>query len=238
VLIPSIDLMGGRVVQLQQGEHLALQSDDIDGWIRRFSDFGIVQLIDLDAAMGRPANDVLVHRIAAELPCQVGGGVRSIERAQELLAAGARRVILGSSLFNERGVNKGRAEAFAEVIDPDRLVGAIDSRAGRVVIHGWKTVVPISPEDAAKSLEPFVGAFLYTHVDTEGLLTGLRLDAVKSVQAATKRRLIAAGGIRSQDEVDVLDKLGIDAVVGMAIYTGLIAIDEPAIGRPGDRAAG
>lgn len=216
--------MGGRVVQLQQGERLALASDDLDGWIEKFSAFQIVQLIDLDAAMGRPANDELVRRVAAALPCQVGGGVRSIERAQELLAAGARRVILGSSLFNDRGVNRGRAEAFAEVINPDLLVGAIDSRGGRVVIHGWKTALSVTPEDAARILEPYVGAFLYTHVDTEGLLTGLNLTAVKSVQAATKRRLIAAGGIRSREEVDTLDKLGIDAVVGMAIYTGQMEI--------------
>jgi phosphoribosylformimino-5-aminoimidazole carboxamide ribotide isomerase len=133
-------------------------------------------------------------------------------------------VILGSSLFNERGVNRARAEAFAEVIDSDRLVGAIDSRGGRVVIHGWKTPIPVSPEDAARALEPFVGAFLYTHVDTEGMMTGLNLDAVQSVQAATKRRLIAAGGIKSREEIDALDALGIDAVVGMALYTGAIEI--------------
>jgi phosphoribosylformimino-5-aminoimidazole carboxamide ribotide isomerase len=224
VLIPSIDLMGGRVVQLQQGERLAIQTDDVDGWIQRFSGFQIVQLIDLDAAMGKPANDQLVKRVAEALPCQIGGGVRSIERAQELIALGARRVILGSSLFNERGVNKARAEAFAEVIDPDLLIGAIDSKGGRVVIHGWKTPVPITPEDAARTLEPYVGGLLYTHVDTEGLLTGVNYAAVKSVQAATKRRLIAAGGIRSHEEVDTLDKMGIDAVVGMAIYTGMMKI--------------
>jgi phosphoribosylformimino-5-aminoimidazole carboxamide ribotide isomerase len=224
VLIPSIDLMGGRVVQLQQGERLAIASDDIDGWIEKFSGFQIVQLIDLDAAMGKPANDALVERVATALPCQIGGGVRSIERAQELIALGARRVILGSSLFNERGVNKARAEAFAEVLDPDLLIGAIDSKGGKVVIHGWKTPVPVSPEDAARALEPYVGGLLYTHVDTEGLLTGVNYAAVKSVQAATKRRLIAAGGIRSHEEVDTLDKMGIDAVVGMAIYTGKMAI--------------
>jgi phosphoribosylformimino-5-aminoimidazole carboxamide ribotide isomerase len=224
VLIPSIDLMGGRVVQLQQGERLAIASDDLDGWIEKFATFQIVQLIDLDAAMGRPANDALVRKVASALPCQIGGGVRSIERAQELMAAGARRVILGSSLFSERGINRARAEAFAEVIGPDSLVGAIDSRGGKVVIHGWKTSIAVTPEGAARSLEPYVGAFLYTHVDTEGLLTGLNLAAVKSVQAATKRRLIAAGGIRSRDEVDALHALGIDAVVGMAIFTGAIEI--------------
>ena len=216
--------MGGRVVQLQQGERLALASDDLDGWIDRFSAFQIVQLIDLDAAMGRAPNDALVRRVAAALPCQVGGGVRSIDRAEDLLAAGARRVILGSSLFNDRGINRARAEAFAEAIDPDRLIGAIDSRGGKVVINGWKTIVPVTPEEAARALEPYVGTFLYTHVDTEGLMTGLNLAAVQTVQAATRRRLIAAGGIRSRDEVDRLDRLGIDAVVGMAIYTGAMEI--------------
>jgi phosphoribosylformimino-5-aminoimidazole carboxamide ribotide isomerase len=224
VLIPSIDLMGGRVVQLQQGERLALESDDLDGWIAKFAAFPIVQVIDLDAAMGRPANDALVRSVASRLPCQIGGGVRSIDRAQELLDAGARRVILGSSLFDDRGVNQARAEAFAEALTPDVLVGAIDSRGGQVVIHGWKTALPVTAPDAARVLEPYLGAFLYTHVDTEGMLTGLNLDAVRAVQAATTRRLIAAGGIRSRAEIDTLDALGIDAVVGMAIYTGAIDI--------------
>jgi len=216
--------MGGKVVQLQQGERLAIESQDVDGWIEKFSVFPIVQLIDLDAAMGRPANDTLVRRVASALPCQIGGGVRSIDRALELRDAGAKRVILGSSLFSDRGVNKARAEAFAEALDPDMLIGAIDSRGGKVVIHGWKTPLQITPEDAARILEPYVGGFLYTHVDTEGMMTGLSLAAVKSVQAATKRRLIAAGGIKSRDEIDTLDALGIDAVVGMAIYTGAIDI--------------
>jgi len=214
--------MGGKVVQLQQGERLAIESDDIDGWVGRFAGFPLVQLIDLDAAMGRPTNDALVRHVVKKLPCQVGGGIRSIDRAQEVLDAGAKRVILGSSLFNNAGVNRSRAEAFAEVFGADRLIGAIDSRGGKVVINGWKTPLPIAPEAAARALEPYVGTFLYTHVDTEGLLTGLNLPAVQSVQAATRRRLIAAGGIRSREEIDTLDQLGIDAVVGMAIYTGLI----------------
>ncbi len=217
--------MGGKVVQLQQGERLAVESTDLDGWIARFTRFPLVQLIDLDAAMGRPSNEALVRRVVKALPCQVGGGVRSIDRAQEIIDAGAKRVIVGSSLFSDHGVNRSRAEAFAEVFGPDRLVGAIDSRGGRVVIHGWKTPLPISPEAAATALEPFVGTFLYTHVDTEGMMTGLNLAAVQSVQAATRRRLIAAGGIRSRDEIDALDRLGIDAVVGMAIYTGAIELE-------------
>ena len=224
MLIPSIDIMDGRVVQLEQGERLALATDDLAGWMAAFARYPIIQLIDLDAAMGRGHNDEIIRSVAGARPCQVGGGVRSIERAQDLLAAGAKRVILGSSLFNDRGVNRARAEAFAGELGPDSIVGAIDSRGGRVVIHGWKTTIDVSPADAARALEPYVGALLYTHVDTEGLLTGLDFDAVKAVQAATNRRLIAAGGIRSQEEIDTLDSLGMDAVVGMAIYKGLIKL--------------
>jgi phosphoribosylformimino-5-aminoimidazole carboxamide ribotide isomerase len=224
VLIPSIDLMNGQVVQLQQGERLAIATADLDGWIARFSGFPIVQLIDLDAAMGRGDNRALVEKVCGRLPCQIGGGVRTPERARELIDLGARRVIAGSSLFDRGGVNSERAAALADAIGSDRLVAAVDSRGGHVVIHGWKTVVPITPVDAIHALERHVSAFLYTHVDTEGLLTGLNLDVVKTVAAATGRRLIAAGGIRSMDEVNALDALGIDAVVGMAIYTGLIEL--------------
>ena len=224
MLIPSIDLMGGQVVQLQQGERLALSSADLDGWIARFSQYPLVQLIDLDAAMRKGDNRALVEKVCRALPCQVGGGVSTPERARALLDVGARRIIVGSSLFDTTGVKADRAAEFAGAVGADKLVAAVDSRGGQVVIHGWKTPVPVTPQDAMRALEPHVSAFLYTHVDTEGLLTGLNLDVVKSVAAATSRRLIAAGGIRSMAEVDALDALGIDAVVGMAIYTGAISI--------------
>ena len=220
MLIPSIDLMGGRVVQLQQGERLALAFDDLDAWIDRFASFPIVQVIDLDAAMDRGHNDAIVHRLCGLRACQVGGGVRTADRARELLDAGAHRIILGSSLFISDGVNTQTAETFADAFGPDRLIAAIDSRAGRVVIHGWKTALRISPERAARSLEQYVATFLYTHVDTEGLLGGIDISAVQTVAQATSRRLIVAGGIRNQAEVDALDAQGIDAVVGMAIYSG------------------
>jgi phosphoribosylformimino-5-aminoimidazole carboxamide ribotide isomerase len=183
-----------------------------------------VQLIDLDAAMGTGDNRAMMSKVCSSLPCQVGGGVRSEERALELLALGARKVIIGSALFDADGVNTARAAEMAGAIGVDRVVAAVDSRGGRVVTHGWKIASPITPVDAIRALEPFANAFLYTHVDTEGLLTGLNVDVVASIAAATTRRLIAAGGIRSMDEVDELDRRGIDAVVGMAIYTGLIKI--------------
>ena len=235
MLVPSIDFQNGRVVQLVQGERLALERDDLDRWIEAFRPFPLVQVIDLDAAMGRGSNDALVRRVTAALPCQVGGGVRSIARAEELFAAGARQVILGSSLFHDRGVDITKAGAFADAFGPERLVAAVDARAGHVTTHGWKTSLPITAVDAAVSLTPFVGAFLYTHVDTEGTLSGLDLEPVLAVQRATPRRLIAAGGIRSAAEVQRLDALGIDAVVGMAVYTGQIDLTALAPG-PGNTA--
>lgn len=225
MLIPSIDLQDGRVVQLVQGDRLAVASDDLDGWIARFSTFPRVQLIDLDAAMGRGDNAALVRHVCARLPCQVGGGVRTVDRARALLDAGARRVILGSSLFTPEGVRLDQAAAFRDALGDEALVAAVDSRGGQVAIHGWKTLTRVTPEEAVRALTPFVGAFLYTHVDTEGTMRGLDLDIVRRVAAATSRSLIAAGGIREMREVEALHALGIDAVVGMAIYTGAIVPD-------------
>jgi phosphoribosylformimino-5-aminoimidazole carboxamide ribotide isomerase len=222
MLIPSIDLMNGQVVQLEQGERLVLSSADLDGWMARFSRFPLIQLIDLDAAMGKGHNHGLIDKVCRALPCQVGGGVRSVGRARELLDAGARRVIVGS-----RCCFTGPNVACREFCRSraERVVAAIDSRGGRVVIHGWKTPLEVAPVDAIRDLDPFVGAFLYTHVDTEGLLAGFNTELVRPLIAATARRLIAAGGIRSVEEVEALDRLGADAVVGMAIYKGLIQLE-------------
>jgi phosphoribosylformimino-5-aminoimidazole carboxamide ribotide isomerase len=224
MLIPSIDLMGGRVVQLEQGARLALESNDLDGWIARFTGFPIVQLIDLDAAMGRGDNAALVRRVAAALPCQVGGGVRTVDSARELLDAGARRVIVGSALFDRHGVNVELARQFRDAVGTDALIGAVDARRGRVVTHGWTQEATVSPLDAIRALAPFVGGFLHTDVEREGLLQGFDVDGAAGLRGATARRLIVAGGIRRIEEVDELDRLGIDAVVGMAIYRGLIDI--------------
>ena len=232
MLIPSIDLQGGRVVQLVQGDKLAIASDDLDGWIEKFSKFPKVQLIDLDAAMSRGNNDAMVNRIASKLPCRVGGGVRSVRRAEELIAAGAQAVIAGSGLFR-RGdgtdlsqmVDHDFARALASTIGMHRVIGAVDSKGGRVVIHGWKTVLPLTAVQAVQQLEPYCEEFLYTHVDKEGLMQGTDMAAIQAVAKATERKLTAAGGITTRAEIDALDAMGIDAVVGMAIYTGSLAID-------------
>jgi len=233
MLIPSIDLRNGKVVQLVQGERLALESTDLDGWIRRFAGFARVQLIDLDAAMGSGANDDLVREICRRLPCQVGGGVRSADRARDLCESGARKVIVGSALFVDGRPAPDRAQAFADAVGAGRVIGAVDSRGGRVVIHGWKTPLPVTPVEAVQALEPYCGEFLYTHVDNEGLMQGTDMDAIRAVRDATRRPLIAAGGITTAGEIDALDRMGVDAVVGMAIYTG--ALDLAGRERPGPR---
>ena len=225
VLIPSIDLMGGKIVQLVQGEKKALEFDDFEEWIVRFSRFPLVQLIDLDAAIGTGDNRVLLKKFTRRLPCQVGGGIRSVKDGAELLGQGARRIIMGSALVNDGRINEAAAREVTEDLGIDRLTFAIDSRGGKVAIKGWREVTSIPSSEMLAALEPFCAAFLYTHIDTEGLLKGIPLDAVRPLRAITSRQLIVAGGIRSQEEVNELDALGIDAVVGMAIYTGQMKLE-------------
>jgi phosphoribosylformimino-5-aminoimidazole carboxamide ribotide isomerase len=223
MLIPSIDLQGGAVVQLVQGERLAIRDDDVFRWVRRFSRFPKVQVIDLDAATGVGDNLALVRQIAASLACRVGGGIRTIERAREVLAAGAQQIIAGSSLFKDGQPDLAFAKALADDVGIDRVIAAVDSRGGQVVIHGWKTTLKITAVQAVHALEPYCSEFLYTHVDTEGLMGGTDMEAIRAVRQATTRRVTAAGGITTQREIDELDVLGVDSVVGMALYTGKLA---------------
>lgn len=224
MLIPSIDLQAGRIVQLVQGERLAVESTDIEKWIDRFRPYSKVQLIDLDAAKSEGTNDAIVRRICAELPCRVGGGIRSVERAQAVLEGGATQVIVSSALFADGHVDVGFASRLADAVGRDRVIAAVDSRGGKVVIHGWRTQLEMTAPEAVHLLEPYCGEFLYTHVDREGLMGGTDMEAITAVSAATSRRLTAAGGITTLAEVAQLEELGIDAVVGMAIYTGRMSL--------------
>ena len=224
MLIPSIDLQGGRIVQLVQGERLAIETTDIDAWVGRLRGQPKVQLIDLDAAKGTGHNEALVARICGELPCRVGGGIRTTTRAQAVLALGATKVIVGSALFNETGVDLAMAEAMSRAVGVDRLIAAVDSRDGVVVIHGWRTRLTLTAAEAVRILAPFVGEFLYTHVDREGLMQGTDMAAIEAVRSASTRSLTAAGGITTHEEIDALDRLGVDAVVGMALYTGRLTL--------------
>jgi phosphoribosylformimino-5-aminoimidazole carboxamide ribotide isomerase len=225
MLIPSIDLKDGAVVQLVQGERLAIKDPHVFRWVRRFERFPKVQVIDLDAAMGLGNNLDLVRQIAGALSCRVGGGIRTVERAREVLAAGARQIIAGSALFKNGTPDLVFAKTLADAVGRERVIAAVDSRGGHVVIHGWKTTLPLEAPEAVRALQPYCDEFLYTHVDTEGLMGGTSLAAVLAVKNATTRRVTAAGGITTREEIDALHDLGIDAVVGMAIYTGTLNLD-------------
>jgi phosphoribosylformimino-5-aminoimidazole carboxamide ribotide isomerase len=220
MLIPSIDLMGGKVVQLVQGSRMALEFESFEPWVARFAKYPLVQLIDLDAALRQGDNRALVRQIAARLPCQVGGGIHSAEAARALLECGARAVILGSALVRNGRADVEFARELAQQIGVEKLVFALDSKGGKVTVAGWKEPTPVTALELMRALEPYCGGFLYTHVDTEGMMQGIPFAVVKELRAATSRRFIAAGGIRSREEVDALDAIQVDAVVGMAIYTG------------------
>ncbi len=233
MLIPSIDLMGGRIVQLVQGETLRLSFDNFDYWIERFARYPLVQLIDLDAAMRQGENRALIEQICRRLPCQVGGGVRSAEDGQRLLDAGAKRVIFGSSLFGpepegspatrrHKLIRLEFAQALKQAMGEDALCFSVDTKGGKVAVRGWKEQVELTPEEAITWLEDFCAAFLYTHVDTEGTMRGFPVDVAAILRSTTARQLIVAGGIRFMAEIEALEAMGVDAVAGMAVYTGEI----------------
>lgn len=225
MLIPSIDLLGGKIVSLVQGEKKTLQFDDFEPWIQRFEKHPLVHIVDLDAAMGQGSNRPLVEQLMRRLPrCQVGGGLRTVEQAQEMIALGAKRAVIGSALFEDKEINLGYAQRAAKEIGPEKLVFAVDTKGGRVAVKGWKVSTAVTAEDAMKALEPYCKAFVYTHVDVEGMMTGFPPDVARSLRASTKHQLMLAGGIRSMDEVAQFDAMECDCIVGMAIYRGDIQL--------------
>jgi phosphoribosylformimino-5-aminoimidazole carboxamide ribotide isomerase len=225
MLIPSIDLMGGKIVQLVQGEKKKYETTRYEEWCSRFAGFPVVQLIDLDAAKRKGNNRALIADFVKRLPCQVGGGIRTAEDAAAMLALGAKRVIVGSSLIRDGAPDVAFAKELAATCGADRIIAAIDSRAGRVAVHGWKDDTALTAAQMIDALDPYVGAYLYTHIDSEGMLAGFPVDVARRLRAQTERTLIAAGGIRSQEEIHALHAMGVDAVVGMAIYTGVLNLD-------------
>jgi phosphoribosylformimino-5-aminoimidazole carboxamide ribotide isomerase len=221
--------MNGRIVQLIQGEKLKLAFDDFEYWIERFSKYPLVQLIDLDAAMRQGDNRALIEMICRRLPCQVGGGLKTAEDGRRLLEAGANRVIYGSSLFGPAEATEKRrhkiirlefAEELKRTLGEAALCFSVDTKAGRVAVKGWKDSVDLTPEEAVTWLEDSCAAFLYTHVDTEGTMQGFPIDVAAILRACTAKQLIVAGGIKEKSEVDALDAMGVDAVAGMAVYSG------------------
>src|ERR1700733_919683 len=229
MLIPSIDLMGGRIVQLVQADRLNPPCDGLEYWIERSAKHPLVQLIDLDAAMRLGNNRALIEMIAKRLPCQVGGGLKTAEDGKILLDAGAKRVIYGSRLFPPADPDPRRrhkliylefAEGLKSELGEEALVFSVDTKAGRVAVKGWKDSVDLTPEEAITWLEDYCAAFLYTHVDTEGTMQGFPIDVAAILRACTAKQLIVAGGIKERSGIDALDAMGVDAVAGMAVYSG------------------
>ena len=226
MIFPCIDLMDGKVVQLVQGREKALEADSPDEMVRRFAAFPQIQVIDLDAAMGRGANDGLVEMLAAKAVTRVGGGVRTIGRARALIGQGAHRVIVGTSAFCAAGAHHAFLDALANAIGRERIVLALDSRGGRIVVKGWQESTAFTAEEVIHQLEPYCAGFLCTYVDKEGMMQGTDLDWFRSLRAATDLEITAAGGITTLDDIRALDEAGVHAAVGMAIYTGRLDLNE------------
>jgi phosphoribosylformimino-5-aminoimidazole carboxamide ribotide isomerase len=226
MIFPCIDLMEGKVVQLVQGREKALEADPPEEMLRRFAAFPEIQVIDLDAAMGRGSNGDLVRMIASQAAVRVGGGVRTVERAQALVEQGARKVIVGTAAFAQRGVHEAFLKALAAALGRDRVLIALDSKDGRIVVKGWRESTELAAEEVLSALEPYCGGFLCTYVDKEGMMQGTDLEWFRRLRAATALELTAAGGITTMDEVRALLAMNIHVALGMAIYTGRLSLAE------------
>ena len=226
MILPCIDLMDGKVVQLVQGRDKALEGDAPLEMLRKFAAFPQIQVIDLDAAMGRGSNDDLVRLLAGRALTRVGGGVRTVERARALVDQGAHKVIVGTSAFAPAGVNHGFLTELAAAIGRDHLIIALDSKDGRIVVRGWQQSTSFTAEEVIQALEPNCAGFLCTYVDKEGMLQGTDLAWFRRLRAATAHELTAAGGITTMDEVRALMAMGVNAALGMAIYTGRLSLEE------------
>jgi phosphoribosylformimino-5-aminoimidazole carboxamide ribotide isomerase len=226
MIFPCIDLMGGKVVQLIQGREKALEADSPEEMLCRFAAFPEIQVIDLDAAMGRGANDELVRLLASAATIRAGGGVRTPERACSLVEQGARKVIVGTAAFTKSGINESLLAAMRDAVGRDRLLVAVDSKDGRIVVKGWQESTDLAAESVLQSLEPYCSGFLCTYVDKEGMMQGTDLDWFRRLRAATSLELTAAGGITTLDDVRALLAMGVHAALGMAVYTGRIRLED------------
>jgi phosphoribosylformimino-5-aminoimidazole carboxamide ribotide isomerase len=220
MIIPCIDLMDGKVVQLVQGRDKALEGDAPLEMLRKFAAFPEIQVIDLDAAMGNGENSALVELVASRAKCRVGGGVRTADRAKRLIDLGAHRVIVGTAAFTPA------IKEIAAAVGPERILIALDSKHGKIVVKGWQEATDHTAEEIVGSLEPYCGGFLCTYVDKEGMLQGTDLDWFRRLRAATKHELTAAGGITTIDDIRALTEMNVHAALGMAIYTGRLDLGE------------
>jgi phosphoribosylformimino-5-aminoimidazole carboxamide ribotide isomerase len=229
VIFPCIDLLDGKVVQLVQGREKALEGDTPLEMLRRFAAFPEIQVIDLNAAMGTGSNDDLVRLVAAHARTRVGGGVRSADRARALVDAGAHKVIVGTAAFAADGINAAFLADLAAAIGKERVIVALDSKQGRIVVKGWREATGLRAEEVLAALEPYCAGFLCTYVDKEGMLQGTDLDWFRRLRATTALEITAAGGITTLEEVRALLAMSVHAALGMAVYTGRIRLEDLAV---------
>ena len=225
MIFPCIDLLDGKVVQLVQGREKALEGDSPLEMLRRFAAFPEIQVIDLNAAMGTGSNSELVRLVASNARTRVGGGVRSVDRAQALVEQGAHKVIVGTAAFSADGINEPFLADLAAAIGAERLVIALDSKDGHIVVKGWREATRFTAEEVLGALQPYCSGFLCTYVDKEGMLQGTDLDWFRRLRAATTLEITAAGGITTLEEVRALLAMNVNAALGMAIYTGKLSLD-------------
>jgi len=231
MIIPCIDLQGGKAVQLVRGRRLALSVSDVLGLLERFREYPILHVIDLDAAMRKGSNGTWIKRICAkaQMEVRVGGGVRTVARAEQLIGWGAKKVIVGSAAFRDGEIDATFLKTLAAQAKRKRIIIALDAEGGRIVVRGWRERLKLRPEEVMPKLESYCSGFLCTFVDNEGTMKGTDLGWFRALRRATKLPVTAAGGIRSMREVNALEKLGMDAAVGMAIYTGKLAAEQTGI---------
>ena len=228
MLIPCIDLQDGQAVQLVHGRKRELAVSDVFGLLQKFKKYQWLHIIDLDAAMGKTSNAELAGELCKKarkdygMKVRVGGGIRTVSRAEEVVAAGASQIIVGSAAFREGKVNARFLGLLAKKLLRERLVVALDTVRGQVAIHGWRKRIEFQAEAVMPQLEPFCAAFLCTDVDREGTMSGANLKWFKELRRATSYPIIAAGGIRSRGEIRELEKIGMDAAVGMAWYKDIL----------------
>ncbi len=226
MIIPCIDLMDGVVVQLVQGREKVLEGKSPDEMLHLFARFPQIQVIDLDAAMGKGSNSGILERLARRALIRAGGGVRTVQRARELVEQGAHRVIIGTSAFTSAGPNFEFLSGLRAAVGTSQLTIALDSRDGHIVVKGWQESTQWTAVDLIAQLEPYCSSFLCTYVDKEGMMQGTDLCWFETLRQRTRHELVAAGGITTLDDVRALSSLDIHCAIGMSIYTGRLALDE------------
>jgi phosphoribosylformimino-5-aminoimidazole carboxamide ribotide isomerase len=226
VVIPCIDLQGRKVVQLVQGREKALEGGSPQEMLEKFAAFPVIQVIDLDAAIGTGANEDIVEWIAARAKIRVGGGVRTPAKARRLVDLGAEKVIVGTAAFGADGPNYDFLLQLTGEIDASKILLALDSKDGRIVVKGWRESTNYTAEDVIRQLEPYCGGFLCTYVDKEGMMQGTDLEWFRRLRSATSHEITAAGGITTLDDVRALEEMRIHSALGMAIYTGRLSLKD------------